>query len=313
MSLLARLGNPRKLSQLVGLCSLACAGIGFSLAAQADKANNREGKGSVTEQPLAGSGRFAAPPDVREPPADAVRTASGIAMTVLHSGSGSQSPAGNDCVVVKFTAWKRDGSLLATSGDRGQSTVQCLTTAIPGVSEVLRLMVPGEKRRIWVPAEIAFASHVAHHQEKHLHPRPQSKVDLTFDLELVRILNAPSTPLDLSAPPQTAQRMPSGVSVAILQRGIGTTHPGMNSRITLDYSGWSSDGTLLESTIMSGHPATVLVGIALPGWREVLPLMVTGEKVRVWIPADLAYGKGAFRATAPAGNLVYDIELRRIE
>lgn len=301
-----------KASAVIGL--LAWAGLSAPLPAIAGVSESEEGQGSPSGPTISKPGRFAAPLDVREPPADALRTASGIAMTMLDSGSESQHPAGDDCVVVKFITWRRDGSLLATSGAHGESTVQCLVTAIPGVSEVLKLMVPGERRRIWVPAELAFTDEAAHHhQAKGVHPQPQPKIDLTFDIELVRILRAPIKPLDLAAPPPTAQRLPSGVVIEVLNPGSGTTHPKMDSRITLNYSGWGSDGTLLESTIMSGHAAVVLVGTALAGWREVLPLMVTGEKVRAWIPADRAFGDGTFRATAPAGDLVYDIELEGIQ
>jgi FKBP-type peptidyl-prolyl cis-trans isomerase len=302
----------RKASAVIGL--LAWVGLIISLPASAGDSGNEEGQGSPSGPTLSKPGPFAAPPDVREPPAEALRTASGIAMTILHSGSESQHPEGDDCVVVKFTTWKRDGSLLATSGAHGESAVQCLITAIPGVSEVLKLMVPGERRRIWVPAELAFTMEAAHHhQAKGVHPEPQPEIDLTFDIELIRILRAPSKPLDLAAPPATAQRMPSGVVIEVLNPGTGTTHPKMESRVTLNYSGWGPDGTLLESTVISGHAAAVLVGTALAGWREVLPLMVTGEKVRAWIPAARAFGEGTFRVTAPAGNLVYDIELEGIE
>jgi peptidylprolyl isomerase len=293
---------------------MLCSGFFIPQPANAGKPGNDEGQESASGPTHAGPSRFAAPPDVQQPPADALLAASGIAMTLLKSGSGNQHPAGEDCVVVKFSAWKRDGSLLATSGAHGESTVQCLITAIPGVAEVVKLMVPGEKRRIWVPAELAFTVESAHHhQAKGVHPVPQPKFDVTFDVELVRILKGPSTPADLKAPPQTAQRLSSGVVIEILNPGTGTRHPRMDSHVTLNYSGWSPDGVLLESTIMSGHPAIVLVGTALPGWRELLPLMVTGEKVRIWIPADLAYGEGAFRPTAPAGNVVYDIELESVE
>ena len=87
----------------------------------------------------------------------------------------------------------------------------------------------------------------------------------------------------------------------------------MSSRATVNYSGWTADGKLFESTAMSGHPAAFLVGTALPGWREALPSMVVGEKVRLWIPAALAYGEHPMERKAPAGNLVYDIELIGLE
>jgi len=252
---------------------------------------------------------LAAPPDVADPPAEAIKTASGVAMMVVTSGSGVDHPAGDDCVVLSFTAWKRDGSLVSTSGRGGQSTVQCLSSAIPGIAEALRSMVAGEERHVWIPAELAFAAHVAHHGTKHVHEEPAPPPDLTVDVKLIRILKAPLPPADLTTPPRTASRTPLGVAIQVLVQGTGPKHPSMTSWVTLEYSGWTTDGKLFESTTISGHPATLLLGTALPGWREALPRMVTGEKVRLWIPAAEAYGDRPVERMVPAGNLVYDMEL----
>jgi peptidylprolyl isomerase len=69
---------------------------------------------------------------------------------------------------------------------------------------------------------------------------------------------------------------------------------------------------MFESTVMSNHPAEFLVSDVMPGWREALLQMAVGEKVRVWIPAQLAYGEKPRSHDAPAGNLVYEIELLAI-
>lgn len=254
-----------------------------------------------------------APQNVAAPPADALTTASGLAMQVLEPGSGGDHPVSDDCVVMSFTAWKRDGSLFSTSGLHGETATQCIAVAFPGIAEALMAMAPGEKRRVWVPADLAFSSHIAHHGDKKLHEKPPPRVDLTVDVELIRILKAPAAPADLQAPPPAALTTQLGVRLQVLQPGTGSKHPAMSSRATLNYSGWTADGKLFESTAMSGHPAAILVGTALPGWREALPLMVVGEKVRLWIPAALAYGEHPMDRRSPAGNLVYDIDLIGLE
>jgi FKBP-type peptidyl-prolyl cis-trans isomerase len=268
--------------------------------------------GSVNARDKASERALAAPTDVADPPADSLKTRSGVAMKVLMAGTGTAHPAGDDCVILTFTAWKRDGSLFSTSGVHGESTVQCLTSAIPGVSAALKEMVAGEERRIWVPAELAFAAHMAHHQAKVLPQDSTPKLDLTIDVDLIRILKAPLPPPDLGTPPRGSFRTPSGVVIQVLKQGTGARHPTMNSLVILNYSGWTADGNLFESTMMSGHPAEFLVGTVIPGWRETLPRMVTGDTIRVWIPARLAYGERAMGTMGPAGNLVYDIELLEI-
>jgi FKBP-type peptidyl-prolyl cis-trans isomerase len=254
-------------------------------------------------------GAPATPADVAAPPADAMRTASGLAMTVLKAGSGTEHPSDDDCAIVRFTAWKRDGALLTTSGLHGETSTQCLTSAIPGIAEALTAMAPGEKRRIWVPEELAYETHVAHHGAKMLHADPPPRADLTFDLELVGILKAAERPLNLKSPPRDVFRTPAGVAISVLQPGTGTKHPSPGSRVTLNYSGWTADGQLFESTVTSGHAAIFFLGTTLPGWREGLQYMVRGEKARLWIPAVLAYGVRPADKMVPAGDLVYDIEL----
>lgn len=255
-------------------------------------------------------GAPAAPPDVASPPEDAIRTASGLAMTVLQAGLGGEHPSGDDCVVVRFTAWERDGSLLSTSGLHGETSTQCLTAAIPGIAQALTAMSPGEKRRVWVPEELAFVEHMAHHgTKKTLNADPPPRVDLTFDVELVRILKAAERPLNLKAPPRDAFKTPAGVAILVLKPGAGTKHPSPASRVTLNYTGWTANGQLFESTVTSGHPAIFFMGTTLAGWREGLPYLVAGEKARLWIPAALAYGDRPADKMVPAGDLVYDIEL----
>jgi FKBP-type peptidyl-prolyl cis-trans isomerase len=245
---------------------------------------------------------------VAAPPPDAIRTASGLAMTVLQTGSGTDRPHGDDCAIIRFTAWARDGSLFSTSGRHGETSTQCLAAAIPGIAEALTAMTPGEKRRIWVPSELAFAAH-AHHGAKMMQGDPAPKSDLTIDLELVRILKAAEKPLDLKSPPSSAFRTPSGIAILVLAAGTGTKHPSPSSRVTLNYTGWTADGKLFESTVTSGHPAVFFLGTTLAGWREGLEHMVAGEKARLWIPAALAYGDRPVDKMVPAGDLVYDIQL----
>ena len=228
-------------------------------------------------------------------------------MKVIDPGTGKSRPAGDDCVILTFTAWTRDGALFSTSGLHGEPSTQCLATAITGVGEALKTMVEGEERRLWLPADIAFAAHVAHHPGKMVHGSPPM-LDLTIEVKLIRILRAPKAPANLTAP-RTARKTPSGLTIEILQPGTGVKHPTVDSRVTLNYSGWTADGKLFESTVMSGHPASFQLGTTLPGWRESLQTMVVGEKARLWIPAALAYGAHPIERSVPAGDLVYDIEL----
>ncbi|MBN8616198.1 MAG: FKBP-type peptidyl-prolyl cis-trans isomerase, partial [Deltaproteobacteria bacterium] len=120
----------------------------------------------------------------------------------------------------------------------------------------------------------------------------------------------PPTPTDVAAPPPNALRTASGLASRVLTPGRGTRRPGPNDRVTVHYSGWTTDGHRFDSSVERGQSAMFPVSGVIPGFAEGLQLMVEGEHRRVWIPESLAYGG---RAGAPAGMLVFDIELIRIE
>jgi FKBP-type peptidyl-prolyl cis-trans isomerase len=251
------------------------------------------------------AGNPPAPPDVAAPPADARPTPSGLAMKVLRPGKGADHPTDNDCARIHFVVWKRDGTLLSNSRAGAEPSFQCLRTAMKGVAEALRSMVVGEQRRVWVPAALTFPG-----EEPDEEP-PQ--LDVTVDLELIELIKAPPMPADLEGPPAKAQKTESGVSFLILKKGTGTQHPAAPQRVKLHFSGWTTKGVLFESTVFSGRPAVYGLGEVIPGWREVLPRLVVGDKVRLWIPSALAYGDKPRRRGYPAGPLVYDLELLALE
>ena len=86
-------------------------------------------------------------------------------------------------------------------------------------------------------------------------------------------------------------------------------HPGPTSQVSVQYSGWTKDGKLFDSSIPRGAPITLPLNAVIKGWTEALELMVVGDKARLWIPAALAYGEHPAKQGAPAGDLVFDVEL----
>jgi FKBP-type peptidyl-prolyl cis-trans isomerase len=287
-------------------CSMAVALFAFATNPYT-AAQVQEHTANPTTQPS-----IAAPPDVAAPPADAQVSPSGMASKVLKQGTGSEHPAGNDCVRATFTSWKRDGTLFATSTSMDSSEILCLSVALQGVFEALQSMVVGERRRLWLPVELTYkVGH--HHGQKRPEDEDPPKTDLTFDLELRAILKAPPTPDDLTAPPADAVKTPSGLTYKILKNGGGNTHPSLNNNVLLHFSCWTSKGRLFESTVMAGHPALIKLGTAVASWRETLPRMVVGEKARLWVPAALAYGEAPANRFHPPGDLVYDIELLAVK
>lgn len=117
-------------------------------------------------------------------------------------------------------------------------------------------------------------------------------------------------PEDVAAPPADSLKTTSGLSIKTLEKGTGTRHPRATDQVTVHYTGWTTDGKMFDSSAARGEPSTFALNQVIDGWTEGLQRMVEGEKARLWIPEDLAYGGAPGK---PAGMLVFDVELIRIE
>jgi peptidylprolyl isomerase len=239
-----------------------------------------------------------APADVAAPPADAQVTASGLATKVLQAGTGTEHPQPTDMVKVHYTGWSTDGKMFDSSVARGRPAVFPLNRVIAGWTEGVGLMVTGEKRRLWIPAKLAYEGHP---------DKPQGM--LVFDVELLDILRVPLVPPDVAAPPADAQKSSSGLAWKVLKPGTGTLHPKRDSIVRVHYTGWTTDGKMFDSSYSKGTPATFKLTDVIPGWTEGLQLMTAGESRRFWIPKNLAY-RGA--PGKPEGMLVFDVDLIEI-
>ena len=113
-------------------------------------------------------------------------------------------------------------------------------------------------------------------------------------------------PADVAAPPADAQVTPSGLAYRVLARGSSGRHPGAGSRVLINYTGWTTDGTIVDGAPVGSPPVPFTLAETMPGWQEGLRLMSNGDKFRFWIPASLAH-RG--EPGKPQGMLVYDIYL----
>jgi peptidylprolyl isomerase len=115
-------------------------------------------------------------------------------------------------------------------------------------------------------------------------------------------------PANLKTPPPTAAKKTFVISSVVLKPGTGKVRPGPTDTVTVNYTGWTTDGRTFDTT-SGGEPATLALNEVITGWTEGLQLMVEGEKRRFWIPEQLAY-RGR---REPYGTLVFDIELISIQ
>ena len=113
-------------------------------------------------------------------------------------------------------------------------------------------------------------------------------------------------PAEVAAPPPDAQVTSSGLAYRVLARGSSGRRPGPESRVVVNYTGWTTDGAIVDGAPIGSPPVTVQLSEAMPGWQEGLRLMAKGDKFRFWIPAPLAHRDAPGK---PKGMLVYDIYL----
>ena len=266
--------------------------------AKAEEAKNQAEEAAVKKPTF---GDIPAPPDVAAAPADATTTASGLAYKVLTSGNGGEKPTAESKVEVHYTGWTTDGKMFDSSAKRGVPAKFPLNKVISGWTEGLQLMSAGEKTRFWIPEDLAYKG------------RPGSPAGmLVFDVELLSFTTPkppPPAPPDVAAAPSDAKKTTSGLAYKLLSKGSGAQNPSETSIVTVHYTGWLTNGEMFDSSITREEPAKFPLNQVISGWTEGLQLMNEGDKVRFWIPEDLAY-KG--RPGAPAGMLVFDVELLEI-
>lgn len=101
----------------------------------------------------------------------------------------------------------------------------------------------------------------------------------------------------------------SGLQYLVLKEGTGTVHPSATSQVKVHYQGTLLDGTEFDSSYKRGEPISFKLNQVIKGWQEGLQLMVEGEKVRLFIPYDIAYGKSGSGPIPAGATLIFDVEL----
>ncbi|HEY2323339.1 MAG TPA: FKBP-type peptidyl-prolyl cis-trans isomerase [Thermoanaerobaculia bacterium] len=233
-----------------------------------------------------------APEDLKTPP-----STEALPMKVLTPGTGSQHPTDDDFVHVRYAVWKAStGGVVDYTRTTTPAFVQ-MSKLLPGMRQMFAAMTPGERRRAWISSDLGAGKIAAGET-------------FVVEGELVDIVPPPTTPADVAAPPADAVTTKSGLAYKILQPGSGTAHPRRSSTVQVNYTGWTTDGHMFDTSIVHGEPAEFRLDAVIAGWTEALEMMTEGEKVRLWIPGNLAYKNEAGK---PHGMLVFDVELVRIK
>ena len=229
-------------------------------------------------------------------PADAKKTAGGVAYKITKEGTGEKPTAGQ-LVTFHFTAKSMEGQTLQDSRMEPTPPTVPLDKLPKELAEVFSEMKAGEQRQCWLPESRAPGGFIA------------------ADIELISSKvapPAPEVPKDVAAAPADAAKTESGIAHKVITAGTGKDHPKATDKVKVNYSGWTTDGKMFDSSMTRGEPAEFPLDQVIKGWTEGVQLMVVGEKRRFWIPEGLAYGPVVEGSGRPGGMLVFDVELLEI-
>ena len=103
----------------------------------------------------------------------------------------------------------------------------------------------------------------------------------------------------------------SGLQYLVIKQGNGRV-AGKNDVVTVHYTGRLIDGTVFDSSVERGEPATFGVGQVIAGWTEALTMMPEGSAWRLFIPSELAYGSHGTGPIQPHSTLIFDVQLIKV-
>lgn len=112
-----------------------------------------------------------------------------------------------------------------------------------------------------------------------------------------------------NATKEGVQTTASGLQYLVLEEGTGTEHPTAKSKVKVHYHGTTIDGNVFDSSVERGEPIQFGLGQVIKGWTEGVQLMVVGQKMRFFIPSNLAYGNRSAGSIQPGSVLIFEVEL----
>ena len=239
-----------------------------------------------------------------------ITTESGLQYEITVTGSGEQPQLG-DKVTVHYTGYLTDSAKTKfdSSLDRDQPFTFKLGKGqvIPGWDEGIALLSVGDKAVLNIPSDLAYG-------ERGAGGVIPPNADLIFEVELISF-ETPEPIVVFDVVGKDTITTESGLQYIMVQEGAGA-NPYASQFVSVDYTGYLTDGNIFDSSIDRGEPIAFPVGVGkvIPGWDEGIMLLNQGAKARLIIPSELGYGEqGAAGFIPPHATLIFDVELLEIK
>jgi FKBP-type peptidyl-prolyl cis-trans isomerase len=218
------------------------------------------------------------PLDIKSPPADAVRTQSGLVYKTLVTNASGQAPKRNDTVMIKYTGWRQNsGETFFSNKSAEQAMPLNLASTAIGFTEGMQQVKKGERAMLWLPPAIGLKEQ----------PKDGQAETFVYEVEVVDIVEAPTIPPDVAQPPMAAKATKSGAKWIEVRPGTGKEKVTSADEVTFNYTGWTADGRMFETTEMKKRPVTSPPFRQPPPFEDVLTQMTAGQRVRFWVDATV--------------------------
>lgn len=239
---------------------------------------------------------------------DTLKTASGLKYIIIsEKNKNGNKPSKGANVKVHYTGYFEDGKIFDSSIKRDEPITFQLGKGmvIRGWDEGISLLKIGDKARLLIPYELAYG-------ENGRPPVIPAKTNLIFDVELIDF-TPEIKPEAYNTKGKDTLTTPSGLKYIIVSEGLkNSTMAVAGKTVSVHYTGYFENGDIFDSSVQRGQPISFELGAGrvIKGWDEGIALMKVGDKLRLLIPYQLAYGEQGYPgAIPPKSNLIFDVDL----
>jgi peptidylprolyl isomerase len=237
---------------------------------------------------------------------DTITTASGLKYILIKENKAGEKVIAGSKATVHYSGYFMNGKMFDSSVERGQSFTLKVGQGqvIKGWDEGIALLHKGEKAKFIIPYQLAYG-------EQGRPPVIPEKSDLIFDVEIVDVQKIVA-PVLYDIKNLEAKKTASGLTYYEVHRSNSTVKAMSGKTVKVHYSGYLADGKMFDSSVERGEPIEFPLGQGrvIPGWEEGIALMNVGDKLRLVIPYNLAYGEQGRPPVIPAkADLTFDVEL----
>jgi peptidylprolyl isomerase len=230
---------------------------------------------------------------------------SGFSYQITKKGNGIK-PSVNDIVKVHYKLLLEDSTLVDNSYDRGEPATFKLGAGqvIKGWDIAIPEFAVGDEVVLVLPPELGYGDRTA--------GQIPANSELIFELKIVDVTPAPK-PFVLSSNAEVTETE-SGLKIAVIENGRGP-RLAKGMRVVVHYTGFFDDMSVFDSSVERKEPVELILGrsMVIKGWEEGLTYLRQGDKARLWVPYELAYGEPGRGPIPPRTDLIFDIEILEAE